>query len=180
MHTMSLDPTLQRLVQLAYRKGFAKLADCDITTLQKRLQPPSLPSADVHITKGQTPKGIGFEIISRPKDAQRALPALLYMRGCSYIGVGRTQTRDFSALLLERLACKVIHIAYRLPPAFPHPYYLQDTIDTLLWIHKHHSTYQLSDRMAIFGDSSGGNIAAIVCHQLADTHPGILQHQTLF
>lgn len=100
-------------------------------------------------------------------DLRPDLPTLLYFHGGGYIR-GSLNSHDRLCRNLSLQAdCAVLSVAYRLAPEYKFPAAVEDAFDSLLWLQKHGSEYGLnSEKTAVGGDSSGGNLATVAC-QLA-------------
>ncbi len=69
--------------------------------------------------------------------------------------------------LANRVGCGVVSIDYRLAPEYPFPCALDDGLAVVQWLEAAASDLGLDKgRMAVGGDSAGGNLAACVTHQL--------------
>lgn len=94
-------------------------------------------------------------------DAANAV-ALLYLHGGGWV-VGDLQTHDsVCRALAARTPCTVFSLDYRLAPEHPFPAALEDgvaALDELLDSHK---------QVAVGGDSSGGNLAAVIARRRRD------------
>jgi len=96
-------------------------------------------------------------------------PCVLYLHGGGWV-VGDLDSHDFlTAALATDLNAVVIAVDYRLAPEHPFPAGLEDCLEA--W-HALQSQAQRLDidprRVAIAGDSAGGNLAAAVCLALRE------------
>ncbi|MFC6962410.1 alpha/beta hydrolase [Halocatena marina] len=77
--------------------------------------------------------------------------------------LGSIDTHDnLCRLLAKRAGCLVVSVGYRLAPEHPWPAALMDCYDATLWLSRNADRFSGSDRVAVAGDSAGGNLAATV------------------
>ena len=100
--------------------------------------------------------------IYRPR-AGGPLPALLYYFGGGWT-LGSIETADGVCRRLANAAgCLVVTVGYRLAPEHPFPAAVHDCHAALDWVVAHADTLGADpDRLAVGGDSAGGNLAAAV------------------
>jgi len=99
--------------------------------------------------------------IGTAKDA--ALPCLLYMHGGGWL-VGNLETHDVICRRLANAshAC-VVAVDYRLAPEHPFPAALRDAVAALRYIASEAVNLRIdAARLAVGGDSAGGNLAAVL------------------
>ncbi|HWG63485.1 MAG TPA: alpha/beta hydrolase [Streptosporangiaceae bacterium] len=108
-----------------------------------------------------------------------ALPAVVYFFGGGW-SLGTLDTCDgVCRLLASGAGCAAISVAYRLAPEHKFPAAVHDCHAAAAWVAEHATDLGVdADRVAVGGDSSGGNLAAAVtllarerggpaiCHQL--------------
>lgn len=107
------------------------------------------------------------------------LPVTLYFHGGGFV-FGPVEGHDnVCRTLAHRAGTLVVSVDYRLAPEAPFPAALEDALTALEWVLDH--AVDLGGdaaRIAVAGDSAGGNIATVLAHQAAER--GIaLRHQLL-
>jgi len=94
--------------------------------------------------------------------ADAPLPALLYIHGGGWV-IGDLDTHDVLCRQLANGArCAVYSVDYRLAPEHPFPAAVDDCIAALKFVAGRHS------RVAVGGDSAGGNLATVVALHVRD------------
>ena len=96
-------------------------------------------------------------------------PCLLYMHGGGW-AVGGLDSHDFICFeLASALQVLVIAIDYRLAPEHPFPAAYEDCRAVWQAIQAGEGSHRInSQRLAVVGDSAGGNLAAALCQGLRD------------
>lgn len=107
-------------------------------------------------------------------------PVLVFFHGGGYV-LGSLDTHDLMCRILCRQAeCTVVSVDYRLAPEDPFPAALRDCFAATQWVADHPGVVHGDpDRLAVGGDSAGGNLAAAVSLMCRDRDGPSLQHQTL-
>ncbi|TKD72066.1 alpha/beta hydrolase [Pseudalkalibacillus hwajinpoensis] len=90
------------------------------------------------------------------------LPAFVFYHGGGFV-YGNLETHDvFCRLLSNRSKCVVISVDYRLAPEHKFPKATEDAYQAFLWTHEHAEELGINHtRIAVGGDSAGGNLAAV-------------------
>lgn len=97
------------------------------------------------------------------------LPILLYFHGGGWV-IGSLDTHDD---LCRRLAihsgCLVVSVDYRLAPEHKFPAAVDDSVAALRWVARHGAEIGGdASRLAVGGDSAGGNLAAVLAQVARD------------
>jgi len=112
--------------------------------------------------------------IYRP-DADGALPALVYYFGGGWT-LGSVDTSDgICRSLTNATGCTVVTIGYRLAPEHKFPAAVRDCFAAVEWIAAHGAEIGVDPaRLAVGGDSAGGNLAAAVTLLARESGPGLV------
>lgn len=135
---------------------------------------PQTPEAHTRLLL--TPSGVPIRAY-RPAGADKtqALPALVYFHGGGWT-IGDLDTHDVLCRQLANGArCEVFSVEYRLAPESPFPAAVEDCIAATEFV----AQSSKSDRIAVGGDSAGGNLAAVVALHARDTGGPALCFQLL-
>lgn len=108
------------------------------------------------------------------------IPLLIYFHGGGHV-IGSLETHDsICRRFCEGASCGVLSVDYRLAPEFPFPAAINDAIDTLFWAKKNANTLGVDPyRIAVGGDSAGGNLAAALTLLVRDREEANLCFQLL-
>lgn len=109
-----------------------------------------------------SPKGEIPVRIYTPK-GQGPFPALIFYHGGGWV-IGNLDTVDVPCrLLTNRANCVVISVDYRMAPEHKFPAAAEDAYAAFRWVVENGFLIQVdADRVAVGGDSAGGNLAAVV------------------
>lgn len=99
--------------------------------------------------------------IYRPESLEDAVPALLHIHGGGFV-IGDLETEKGICVSLSRqLGIVVVSVDYRLAPETPYPGGLEDCYCALAWMHETAADLNIDpQRIAVFGQSAGGGLAA--------------------
>ncbi|HYG41535.1 MAG TPA: alpha/beta hydrolase [Bordetella sp.] len=177
---MAYDPGIQAYVD-RMRSALGDMAEFGALTLAQRRAradryaalinepyPASLQVSDTYIVLP------GREIpvrVYRPR-ADGPLPAIVYLHGGSFMA-GSPQGHDFiTASLACNTGAQVLSVHYRRAPENPYPAPTDDAYEALCWAAREAELLGIDpDRIAVAGDSAGGNLAA-ACALLARDRGG--------
>lgn len=125
----------------------------------------------------------GAEIAARlyvPESAADTPPVVAFFHGGGWV-LGTLETHDATCRLLARESgCAVVSVAYRLAPEHRYPTAAEDAFAAARWIVDQAEKLGIDgSRLAVAGDSAGGNLAAAVCHMAKDRGGPAILHQLL-
>ena len=110
----------------------------------------------------------GGEIVVRAyaPAADGPLPGFVHIHGGAWIlgSIDWPTFRAYAREVAERVPCVVVAVDYRLAPEHPFPTAVEDCWAAWEWVGAHAEELGIDpQRIAIGGDSAGGNLAAAVC-----------------
>lgn len=134
--------------------------------LQSRTTITGLPNK-VETREVEIASGLGARLY-RPSDSSgKPFPMLVYLHGGGWVAGSVAVLDPFCRLLSEAAGVMIASIEYRLAPEHPYPAAFQDTLTAVRWASEHANEWGGDvSRIALGGDSAGGNLAAAAANQL--------------
>ncbi len=142
------------------RKGFSQPEPIDVAHVQDHAV--NLGARELRVRQYRP------EVIapSHPGQMDAMAGALLYFHGGGWT-IGDIETHDvLCRALCAGAGCAVFSVDYRLGPEAPFPAAYEDAIAAFEWLHERAQDHTFGvdpKRIAVGGDSAGGNLAAAVC-----------------
>jgi len=185
---MPLDPLLKSFLDHVAAEAGPKMWEMDPPAAREALAqlmafagPKDVPIGKVSNIAIPGPAGdIPARVYTPVAAGGEPLPALIFFHGGGFV-IGSVDTHDgLARMLANGSGCRVISVEYRLSPEHRFPAAVEDAFAATSWIEK--SAAQLgidANRLAIGGDSAGGNLAAVVTHLARDAGAPRLAFQML-
>lgn len=146
---------LQHEQMLAVRTAMAGDDSALQRIRQGRNVAPALPSDVVATYPAEN-----ICLLAPAKPSGRKRPLLLYLHGGGWCFGSINSCARFCAAVARAADCCVAALNYRLAPAHPFPASLDDCHEALAFLHRHAEALGCDpERIAVGGDSAGGNLA---------------------
>lgn len=152
------------------RMSGVTLTEADVATSRAALEAAAgmaagKPIGDIETREFSipTPTGGMRARLYTPERLDQPAPLLVYYHGGGWV-LGSLDTHDHLARFLARHAgLRVLSVDYRLAPEHPFPAAVDDAIVGFEYAHAHADELGIDPaRIAVGGDSAGGNLAAVV------------------
>jgi acetyl esterase len=177
----ALDPQVRHVLELALKAGrppYHQLTPKEARQMFRETRPASTPAPPaIGLVKDLVAEGPLGPIplrLYRPKDVAptTALPVLAYFHGGGWV-IGDLDTHDvLCRQLTAEAGVSVVSVDYRLAPEHRFPAAVDDAWAATRWIAAHAAELAVdAGRLAVGGDSAGGNLATVVA-LLARDHGG--------
>ena len=175
----ALDPQLGELLALIESAGHPPMsqgtpaqARRGLRTLSVDLRDPSLLPQMYDVREVAVPGGDGPLPARVYRPADGPLPTVVFFHGGGFV-IGDLDTHDLVCRTIARdCEAVVVSVDYRLAPEHPFPAAAEDALASARWVAEHVTdpAAQLggTDRLAVAGDSAGGNLAAVVTQAFRD------------
>ncbi|MEM9693917.1 MAG: alpha/beta hydrolase [Myxococcota bacterium] len=130
---------------------------------------PSIPveTRDLDLESRRGPVSVR---LYSPAGVAMGSPGIAYLHGGGWV-VCSVSTHDiFCRRLAVETGCRIASIRYRLAPEAPFPAAVDDSVEGFRAVKQHAATLGIDpSRLAVGGDSAGGNLSAVVAQRLAGT-----------
>jgi acetyl esterase len=187
--TVPLDPHATRFLNMAAAAGVRELTKLTPQEMRHTFQQLSqtvegrrIPTGG--IVNGELPGPGGplpYRMFMPVEPVPEPAPGLVFFHGGGWV-FGDLDTHDaMCRSLAHACGCRVIAIGYRLAPEHTFPAAVEDSYAATVWVAQHAHALGLDRRrIAVGGDSAGGNLAAVVCQRAKDIGDLELALQVLF
>lgn len=115
-----------------------------------------------------------------PSDVRNPPPTLVYLHGGGFVVGDVDMVETICRAICRDARIAVVSVDYRLAPEHKFPAGLEDAIDVCRWIGREGAALGLAPRrLAVAGDSAGGNLAAVAAQALAPADDVAVRMQVL-
>lgn len=181
---MTLNPQIAALLEFMAQMPPVDYATVTAEALRDANRPMQMgPPPVVAMVRDVPMELAGRTIAARlyvPEGAGDNPPLVVFYHGGGWV-IGSLDTHDATARALARASgAAVLSVDYRLAPETPFPGPLDDCYEALEWAAAHATQLGVDGtRLAVAGDSAGGNLAAAVAILARDRDGPQLRHQML-
>jgi acetyl esterase len=138
---------------------------------------PAVDTQDVVVEGRNGP--IPARVYTRP-GIKPGAPAILFIHGGAFIDCGVDFCDNVQRGLADRTGYVVVGLSYRLAPEHPFPAGLHDCADVLQWMHDTRPGGLDPQRIAVGGESAGGNLTVALCLYARDHKGPAIAHQSVY
>ena len=187
MTGMPVDPQIQEVIDALAASEFGPVHELTPaegrTQYERMVKARGIEPAPVDAVEDRAIPGPAGGVpvrIYRPDPDAGALPALVYYHGGGHV-IGNLDTHDAVARnLCNGAGCVVVSVDYRLAPEHKFPAAAQDAFAAVQWCAAHGAELGIDpERMAVGGDSAGGNLAAVAALMARDAGGPAIRLQVL-
>lgn len=183
---MPIDPIAQKMLDDAKASGRPNAHLLPVPVARQNFENTfgALAKPDIHrVVDVEIPTRDGVGVPGRlylPSEQSAQLPLVVYYHGGGWL-LGSIDSHDVATRLLANASgAAVLSVGYRRGPESRFPTAVNDAVDALNWAVSADSGLGVdSTRVAVAGDSAGGNLAAAVALHVRDNGGPRLRHQLL-
>ena len=164
---MALDPQAQAVIEMIEALGDPPMEQQEPVVARalraSRVRPPT---QTIHETRDIDADGVTARLYRPSDDVDLGL--LIYFQGGGWVLGSVAGHENVCRALANRSGHAVLSVDYRLAPESPWPAAVDDAMTATTWAAKHATDLGVdATRLAVGGDSAGGNLAAIVAQHRA-------------
>ncbi|HEV7789467.1 MAG TPA: alpha/beta hydrolase [Pseudonocardia sp.] len=178
---MPIDPVMKLVLDAVPTASIAEVGYQVVRdTIRERMAamppPAELPRVEDRTITGGIKTRIYWPV-SDPSD----LPVVVFYHGGGWV-IGDLDSHDATARAIAGgVGAVVVAVDYRLAPEHPYPAAVDDAFAALKWVSEHAAELGADpSRLAVAGDSAGGNLAAVVSQLARDAGGPPIKFQLLW
>lgn len=184
---MPLDPTYVGIREFRMETGFTPLYTMSVDEARRADAATEAGRWNWHehpeeVFDLDIPGPVGRQSIRvyRPQQSDDPLPVLMYFFGGGFV-VGSLNTSDAICRALSSMVpCVVVSVDYRLAPEHQFPAAIEDCYSAVKWVANNAAQIGADGgRIAVAGDSCGGNLAAVMTLMARDKNGPLISAQVL-
>jgi acetyl esterase len=185
----TMDPQTKAILDMMATQESKPLSETSPAEFREQYRTSSemMDGTDIEIdsVEDRTIPGPDGEIpvrIYRPvSSGSDSLPILVFYHGGGWV-IGDLDTHDAACRhICGDAGIIVMAVDYRLAPENPFPAPIEDAIAAVSWVEENAAEIGAdATKIAVGGDSAGGNLAAVVCHHMRDTDGTNIVYQMLW
>lgn len=165
---MPVDPQLQPLLDLLANSGAPSITDLEADAARALMaaMPSMARVVEIDAIADRTIAADGHDIPIRvyTPPGEGPFPILVWFHGGGWVLGSIEQSDPVARALCKGAGCVTVSVEYRLAPEHPFPAGLDDCMAALRWTVEHAAELGGDgSRVAVGGDSAGGNLAAAAC-----------------
>ena len=162
---MALHPQASAILEMMAALGGPVIHESTPTEFRAYYDSRSVPGPEVmHEIRDVSAGGVPSRLYRPNNRTDGGL--LVYYHGGGWVIGGLDSHDAVCRSLASRMGHAVLSVDYRLAPEHPFPAAAEDALCALRWAHENAAELGINpDRIAVGGDSAGGNLAAVVAQQ---------------
>lgn len=172
------DMTLEKARETVERSAFtASGSTVQLPVVEDRVLPLAALGGE---REGAAASDLSARLYSPVVDDE-VLPLLVYYHGGGWV-LGSVDSHDATCRYLAHTGrLRVLSVDYRLAPEFLFPTAVEDAVAAYRYVRQNAAEFGADpERIAVGGDSAGGNLATVVCQQTRDAGERTPDFQLLF
>lgn len=178
---MVVDPAFKKIIELF---NASELSNISVEDLRKVMSENLFfkEKEEVKFVKDLSFEHHGIRIPCRLYEPNNATEELIiYLHGGGFVFGDIEMSDNVCRKAANKSGCKVLPIEYRLAPENKFPSAVDDAYESYLWARNNYRMLGIDpDKIAIAGDSAGGNLSAVVCLKSKDNNVLLPKVQVLF
>lgn len=169
--SFGIEPGVSKFLSDLAKSGDQSLSEVGVEQARadqlRNLQTQKVATLPANIEDIMIPGGPEGDVsirIVRPINSQEALPVILYFHGGGWVLSDKNTHDRVIREIAHGARAAIVFVNYSRSPETRYPVANEQAYAVTEWVAEHGHTKQLdSSRMAVVGDSVGGNMATVVC-----------------